>query len=340
MPETKFETKKFLHEFKGALDLLEEAELAGVEAAQNGYERLIFVGCGAPHQMMKSINYWTDRYSRKTDVRIYHAGEFVHQAPAALDENTIVFLGSHSGTTPEVIDAAEYLRSKPCQTLAFTQESDSPLGGCVQQVFAYGKSNQGYFSSLMIALAFTSGFIKEREESWDFHLDLMKSLQNLPDALAEAKTGSISKGKKIAEKLKDSEYIYFIGSGPMFTTAYIYAACFLMEMQWMHAFPLSAAEFFHGPFEVFDEETPLVLLMGEDPSRTEAERVLAFCHKYLSDPIIYDSRDFNMPGISESVRGMLAPFILDAAMTNLVESLAEMRGHPLTMRRYMGRVEY
>ena len=82
----------------------------------------------------------------------------------------------------------------------------------------------------------------------------------------------------------------------MFTTAYIYAACFLMEMQWMHAFPLSAAEFFHGPFEVFDKETPLVLIMGEDPSRPEAERVLAFCRKYLAEPIIYDSRDFAMLG--------------------------------------------
>ena len=113
--------------------------------------------------MMKSINYWADQFSVSTDIRfITRANLFTK--PRRIDEKTLVFLGSHSGTTPEVVESVEFLKAKPCKTLAFTQQADSPLGKSVQQVFAYGKTNQGYFSSLMIALAFISGFMKKKEK--------------------------------------------------------------------------------------------------------------------------------------------------------------------------------
>ena len=339
MPST-FSKEDFINEFVGALSILSLAESEGIKAAENEYDRLVFVACGAPYQMMRSIHYWTDKYAVSTDVRVFHAGEIVHLNPAFLNERTIVFLGSHSGTTREVIEAAEFLKSKACKTFAFTQQADSALGKKVDQVFPYGRSTQGYFSSLMLTLAFTSGFLKEREKEWDFHEDLMKSLPNFPGTLAAAKSEWQEKGHTDADVLKGADSIYFIGSGPTFTTAYIFAACFLMEMQWMRAFTLSAAEFFHGPFEVFDKETSVVLLLGEDFSRPEAERVLKFCRDYLSEPIIYDSREFAMPGIHDKIRPMLAPFILDSAMTNIVESLAELNNHPLTTRRYMGKVDY
>jgi len=335
-----FDKEEFIKEFGGALSLLPLAESEGIKAAENGYDRLVFVACGAPYQMMCSIQYWTDKYASSTDVRVFHAGEFVHLNPAFLNDRTIGFLGSHSGTTREVIEVANYFKGKPCRTFAFTQQADSAIGKNVDQVFPYGHSNQGYFSSLMLTLAFTSGLLKEREKEWKFHGELMSSLPNFPGALADAKNEWKKKGHTDAEILKDAGSIYFIGSGPAFTTAYIFAACFLMEMQWMRAYPLSAAEFFHGPFEVFDKETPVVLLLGEDTSRPEAERVLKFCQEYLSEPIIYDSRDFAMSGIHKTIRPMLAPFILDSAMTNIVESLAEFNSHPLTTRRYMGKVDY
>lgn len=335
-----FDKEEFTKEFSGAMSMLPLAESEGINAAENGYDRLVFVACGAPYQMMRSIQYWTDTYAASTNVRVFHAGEFVHLNPAFLNGQTIVFLGSHSGTTHEVIEAAEFLKGKPCKTFAFTQQADSTLGKNVSQVFPYGRSNQGYFSSLMLTLAFISGFLKEREKGWDFHEELMGSLTNFPDALAGAKSMWQEKGRTAAEILKGADSAFFIGSGPAFTTAYIFAACFLMEMQWMRAFPLSAAEFFHGPFEVLDKETPVVLLLGEDASRPEAERVLKFCRDYLSEPIIYDSRENAMPGIHMKIRPMLAPFILDSAMTNIVESLAELNNHPLTTRRYMGKVDY
>jgi fructoselysine 6-phosphate deglycase len=47
-----------------------------------------------------------------------------------------------------------------------------------------------------------------------------------------------------------------------------------------------------------------------------------------------------MMGIHDKIRPILAPFILDSAMTTIVESLADLNQHPMTTRRYMGKVDY
>ncbi|MCD6356271.1 MAG: hypothetical protein J7L66_03200, partial [Anaerolineaceae bacterium] len=126
----------------------------------------------------------------------------------------------------------------------------------------------------------------------------------------------------------------------MYTTAYTFTSCFLMEMQWMHAHPLVAAEFFHGPLEVVDKKTPIIILIGEDAHRPEAERAAHFCQKYSKRIAVIDSKDFMMQNIHPNVRPLVAPFILDAALTALVDQFAIVHNHPLTIRRYMGKVAY
>lgn len=134
--------------------------------------------------------------------------------------------------------------------------------------------------------------------------------------------------------------MYVVAGGPMSTTAYVLGVCVLMEMQWMHVQSVVAAEFFHGPFEIVDETTPLILLVGEDPSRPEAERVVRFCKKYTERLMIYDSRDFAMPGIAEEIRPIVAPMILEAALSRFPAHLAVWHNHPLSTRRYMWKTEY
>ena len=53
-----------------------------------------------------------------------------------------------------------------------------------------------------------------------------------------------------------------------------------MEMQWLHAAPIHSGEYFHGPFEVTDKETPFILLMNEGRTRAMDERALVFLTKY------------------------------------------------------------
>ena len=62
--------------------------------------------------------------------------------------------------------------------------------------------------------------------------------------------------------------------------------------------------------------------------------------RYMGGCICYDASTFEMSGIDSLIRPIAVPFIVDAALTNVVEQLAILRDHPLDMRRYMGKVEY
>jgi fructoselysine 6-phosphate deglycase len=335
-----FNQSHFLEQFSGSLTLFDTVLEIARQLAEQPIRKIFFVGCGAPHHLFYCLEYWASKYAANTTFHRYFPAEFVLHAPLALDEHSLVIFGSHSGTTKETVEAAQFTRQSSAQSLAITQSADSPLGQAVDHTIAYGSTEQGYFSAFMLTFAFLSGFLAQKEPAWPFHKALMESLPHFPAALAQAKAQTISTAVLQAEKLKDSQPLYVLGAGPMYTTAYVFASCFLMEMQRMHAHALQAAEFFHGPFEVVDEATPLLLLIGEDPSRPIAERVLEFTKQYSQNTIVYDSKEFPMSGITPEIRPLVAPMIVDAALTNLVETIALLRDHPMTTRRYMGKVVY
>lgn len=338
--KTRFEKTEFINQFSEALNQIENAERFGREFAAEGLNRIIFAGCGAPYYMMRLLTYWGQKSAINTDIRAYYSAEIVSQNPAAIDEKTLVVLGSHSGTTRETLDAAKFLQSKPCKTISISQDETSPLGSETMFCLPYGKTTQGYFSAYILTQTLFSAFLNGRENGWGLHKAIMESLPNLPSALADAKEANFAIVLDQAKMLADEKLLYILGAGPMYTTAYVFAACFLMEMQWMHAHALTAGDFFHGPFEVVDETVPLLVLVGEDPSRPEGERLKRFSTQYAENFFVYDSRDFKMAGIHPNVRPIVAPFILDSALTGLVEEMAVLRGHPLTTRRYMGKVNY
>jgi fructoselysine 6-phosphate deglycase len=344
MPENKnqqaFDLQVFINQFDGALRVLEDANLLGKALGESKLTRIFFVGCGASYFMMNVLAYWINRCARNLEIRLYYSAEFLHQDPLALDEETLVILASHSGKTAETVAAAMYLSQKPCRTVSITQEVDSPLGSSTNETIAYGPTEQGYFSSYILCQALVSALVNELEDVWVYHDRILGSLPALPAALAEAKKANQKNAVDQAKSLRDCKQLYVIGAGPMFTTAYTFASCFLMEMQRMHAHPLVAAEFFHGPFEVVDKSTPLIVLVGEDPSRPEAERVVEFCKRFNENYIVYDSREYPMGEIPPEVRPLYSPFVVDAALTSLVEQLAVVRQHPLELRRYMGKVDY
>jgi fructoselysine 6-phosphate deglycase len=337
---TQFDRPEFIYQFSFAVSQLEYAGQLGEGFASQDINRIFFVGCGAPYYMMRLLTYWGNKYSTTTDIRVFSASDLTSQNPLSIDDKTLVILCSHSGTTQETLQAATFLQSRSCKTLVITQEASSPLGELVQRILPYGKTTQGYFSSYILAQTLFSAILNKREPGWMIHTVLMESLPNLPGALADAKESSFPAAVAQAEALTNKDLIYVLGSGPMFTTAYVFSACFLMEMQWMHAHALSVSDFFHGPFEVVDQTIPLIVLIGEDAGRPEGERAKRFCDQYAGSSFVYDASLFKMKGINSNIRPIIAPFILDSALTNLVEQLAVLRDHPMTTRRYMGKVNY
>lgn len=336
---TDIDRAEFLKSLERSLEEKDRAFQVGVELAKQGVKRVFFVGCGAPNREMGAIKYWMDKDARTLETHLYFPAEFINQAPAKLGADSLVILASHSGTTPEIIAAAEFLKQYPCKVVSVTQFADSPLAKNVPQTFLYGESKNGYHAKFIILMALAAGLMKEAE-GWTLSDKVMRSLDALPSALVDTAEANDKRAAEEARLYKDDDFMMILGSGPCYATAYVFGVCVLMEMQWMHTFAGEAAEFFHGPFEVLDQNTPVIVFLGEDPSRPIGERVVRFCKKFTERLMIYDSKDYEMKGIDPEVRAIFAPFILEGAVSRLAERLSVWHNHPLTTRRYMWKFEY
>jgi fructoselysine-6-P-deglycase FrlB-like protein len=111
-------------------------------------------------------------------------------------------------------------------------------------------------------------------------------------------------------------------------------------MQWKHAMSFNTGEFFQGAFEMVDDDTAVLLWLGEDASRPMAERGKAFLETYCKKAQYVDVRDLELPGIPASMRGDVSPLVIAALANRLAQHYEAVRGHDLETRRYMFKVDY
>ncbi|HYZ64311.1 MAG TPA: SIS domain-containing protein [Acetobacteraceae bacterium] len=315
-------------------DAMELGRLLGREI-----DRVYLVAHGSANRAMLGLQYWIEHFSPSLEVRRYFPSEFVAQQPRRLDNRTLVLLASKSGTTPETVAAAEYLRDKPCRTVAFSLFPDKPLAQNVETRFLAGDTGESFVALFMLMQALVGGLLEARD-GWNLSGPLLRSLQALPAVIADTAIANDARASEEARVYKDDRILYHVASGPGFTTAYVFGVCILMEMLWMHSVPIEAAEFFHGPFEIVDQNTPLILILGEDPSRPLMERVVRFCKKHTERLMLYDSRDFAMDGIDPEIRPIVAPYVIQAALKRISAKLSVWHNQPLSTRRYMWKTEY
>ncbi|MVA26571.1 SIS domain-containing protein [Agrobacterium vitis] len=321
-----------------AVSSIDRAVRVGRDVAPK-IDRIYMIACGSANRAMQGIQYWADQIASDIDVRTFFPAEFMAMNPPKLNDRTLVLLASKSGTTPETLAAAEFVKGKPCKTIVFTQSGSSPLAAHGDEVFLLGETEETFLAIFMLMQALV-GAVWEEKEGWPLLPKLVSSLKSLPSAVVAAAKQNESRAAEDARLYKDDNQIYFVASGPGATSAYVFGVCILMEMLWIHAYPIDAAEFFHGPFEIVTPKTPLVLIIGEDPSRPLMERVKTFSQKHTERLMIYDSREYAMEGVDPEIRPIVAPYVIQAALKRLSVRLSIWRDQPLSTRRYMWKSEY
>jgi fructoselysine-6-phosphate deglycase len=144
----------------------------------------------------------------------------------------------------------------------------------------------------------------------------------------------------MAARLQERDYHVITGAGSTWAEAFYYGMCILEEMQWIRTRPVHASDFFHGTLELVEPGVSVVLLKGEDDSRSLVERVEKFAPTVTDRVLVLDSADYDLPGIAPRVRSLVSPVVLAAVLERVSAHLAVRRDHPLTTRRYYKRVSY
>ena len=316
--------------------------LVASRSDKGGINKVYFTACGGSLAAFYPAKFFLEKESKELKrVGFYTANEFVKSTPAALDANTLVIGCSHEGKTPETLEALKVAREAGAATVAYTYFMDSPIAGLGDYVVQYSFGPQVEYSrkkecmGLELAMEFL-----HQTESWANYDTAIESFNQYEKVALDAREKCLPKAREFAQANASEKVIYTVGSGSSWGSAYMECICILMEMQWINSNCIHAGEFFHGPLEIVDTETPVLLMMGDGSTRDLDERVKAFLLKWGRKNYIIDVKDLGINVIDNSVVEYFAPLLLTAVVDVYNQELARVRQHPLSTRRYMWKVSY
>ncbi|WMJ89140.1 SIS domain-containing protein [Anaerocolumna sp. MB42-C2] len=314
-----------------------------IKAAANAVKQkgkinhIYYVACGGSKATLMPAQYVMDC---ECDVpsSVYTSNEFVYRVPKALSEKSIVITCSFSGTTPETVEATKLSRSKGALTISLTYDTDSPLWKEAECPLHHDdKPGSDDNFAVLHAMNYNILNTLQPSEKYEKAIKAIDCLDNLVQLNIEKyKNSAIEFGRTH----KREEVIYTMGSGGCYPTVYSFTICLMMEMQWIHSNSIHSGEYFHGPFEITDYDVPFLIVKSSGRTRYLDERAHAFCKKFSDKITLVDTDDFIMTGIDEEVREFITPIICMTVLRQYANALSEFRGHPMSVRRYMWKMEY
>ena len=333
-----FDPDHYLSVQRGAVALEPRLRETIGRLLDGGAKNLFFMGAGGVNFLMLPAARLLQ--TRSTfPVHIEMAAEIVHSGSAHLGPGSIAVFPSVSGTTKEAVAAIEFAKERGATILSLTAKPNTPIAELADVSLSNDcadptSSENFYVQSLLLALS-----VMDARGEIDDYDTVVAELRTLPELLIEVKRDFEPRAEALAAEIADEEsaegqqHIMTSAGGSWYEAMY-YGMCILEEMQWIWTRPVHASDFFHGTLELLEEDTSVLLLKGEDEQRPLTDRVERFASTVTHRLRVLDSRDFELPRISQRVRALVSPIVLAAALERLSVHLERVRGHDLTIRRY------
>ncbi|MBU6260363.1 MAG: SIS domain-containing protein [Burkholderiales bacterium] len=169
---------------------------------------------------------------------------------------------SQSGQSPDLVAPIEYLGRQGARTVAFVNDTASPLARAAQRCI-------GLHAGAERSVAATKSFICQLAAgaaltaSWKQDLEFGAALAELPQALDRARLQDWHAG---VEALRDSDRLYVIGRGIGLAVA-MEAALKLKEVCGIQAEAYSGAEVQHGPMALVEAGFPMLVFAPRGPAQ-------------------------------------------------------------------------
>lgn len=328
-----FDEEKVRKEQQNGLNLIPEAEKIVDEICDRGYSNIFYMGIGGTIFYAGQFVHMAKQLKSTVEFHLENAADFVYEGNPFLNDKSIVVIESVSGDTKEMAEALEKVRETGATIIGYVEKKGSILDKmCDNSINTTGAA---YYFWYTVTLRFLRnvGQFPEYDK-------LFFQMRNLPDDIIQIYNDSDEKAKKYAKEYCDEEITYLVASGNLEDWAACEGMCIMEEMQWMKTRPVSAANFFHGTLEVVEREIPVILIKGEDCTRPQMERVEKFVNTISAKVITFDTKDYQLRGISDEFRGILSPMVMRTVFQRVNIYLEYYRRHPLGIRRYYRRLDY
>ena len=329
----KIDELKQLDSVNGALALRGKINTIVDEICHAGYRNLCWLGIGGTYASCLQAEIHMKERSA-TDFFVENAAEYLTTGNRRIGEGTFVVISSVTGNTAEMVDAVAKAQAAGARVIGFIDDQNAKLAQMVDDEIAYPGNEQLKFFMVADRFLYQAGEFPDYDRYYE-ELD-----QWLAKDLVEVEKAADPLGERIAREHKDDAIHYFIGAGNQYGATYSYAMCYWEEQHWIRTKSIHSAEFFHGTLEIIDRDTPVTVFVGEDSQRALGERVARFIPKVCANYNIIDTKDYDLPGISEEYRGSLSHLLMHAVTQRIDAHMEQINCHPMEIRRYYRCLDY
>lgn len=305
---------------------------------------IFFVGCGGSFNDLFPAHYFVEGESKQLHSTCKFARELTLLNPPAWGENSITIVLSHSGNTPEAVEAAKFAKKNGSFVIAITNEIDSKLAdknvSDFLAIYEWGEDASHVDQPMGVVYRIINEFLHQTKDSYEKYEEMKKGLNKIDGIIEKAKEVQLSAARQFAQNYRKQNFLYILGSGANTSHAYGFSICSLMEMQWMDCAFINSAEFFHGPFEVLQDDEVYIQCVNVGQTRVLDTRSRDFIKKYNGQLETIDAKDFGLDTIDGSVIDYFNPMVFYEMGVLYRDQLGEKRGHPTDVRQYMGKVDY
>ena len=312
----------------------EESHLKEIADKFKEFERIYLVGCGSSLSTCYSAKDALGILSDK-EVEVYTGYEFFYHKKLQ-SEDAGVILTSQSGETADTLAALRRSLKQGLYTVSITNESESTM---LKEADDAVLTRSGRETAILGTKTYMTQLLSlyqilfRLDDSPKFQ-DVINDLEKLPDISQRIIKDTEEVNKNHADKFKDHEFFYCMGSGPNYGLAYKLAMTMLMEGALKHACPLYSGEFRHGLIERAEENVPLIFLDADYPGDELTHKSWDFSQKIGANNLIYKMQDYT------NINPLLSPFILVIPLEWFIYYLAHYNGEDPGSTRHIGKVRY
>ena len=333
---------EILEQPKSLKDTLSEEKSHMKEIAEKfeEFDKIYLLGCGSSLSTCYSAKSALDFISDK-NIEVYTGYEFFYNKKIE-NENAGALLTSQSGETADTVAALRRSQQKDIYTVAITNESQCTMikeaddtvitrGGRESAILG----TKTYVTQLMSLydILFSMNDFKD-DESQKIKKEVLENIEKLPSVTEDLIKKTEAEGKDTAQKFKDDDIFYCMGSGPNYGLVYKLAMTMFMEGALKHACPLYSGEFRHGLIERAEKDVPIVFLNADYPGDEMTTRSIEFCEKLGTKSLVYNMKDYS------DMHPLMSPFSLVVPLEWFIYYLADINDEDPGATRHIGKVRY
>lgn len=299
-------------------------------------DKVYLIGCGSSISTCYSVRDAIRMSSTNINIEVYTGYEFYYNKKLVEKENSIAIFTSQSGETADTLASLRRANEFGIHTVSISNEPESSMIAeaktpiitrCETETAILGTKTYITQLGCLYKILFAASDYENKSV-------LLAQLDEMPEMLEKLLLTTEDENRQLAEKYKDEDIFYCLGSGPNFGLAYKLAMTMLMEGAIKHACPEYSAEFRHGLIERAEKDVPVIIIRSGLESDEITQKAIDFCENLEAKSIIYSLEDY------ADVDKLLSPFIFVIPLEWFVYYLAHFNGEDPGATRHIGKVRY